>query len=77
MCRGEKYDGWPFISFGTEDVLAVRSSSLRAEQAESRVYVLCMYLLSSGLLSATQASSKLRGAERFDSAGRGLLDGSI
>lgn len=20
MCRGEKYDGWPFISFGTEDV---------------------------------------------------------
>lgn len=28
MCRGEKYDGWPFISFGTEDVvvLVVRTS---------------------------------------------------
>ena len=57
---------------------AVRSSSLSLAIASWEDWVLCSTACYSSMYLRMYYYSKLRrGAERFDSAGRGLLDGSI
>ena len=57
---------------------AVRSSSLSLAIASWEDWVLCSTACYSSSSTCVCTTSKLRrGAERFDSAGRGLLDGSI
>ena len=56
---------------------AVRSSSLSLAIASWEDWVLCTACYSSSTCVCTTTSKLRRGAERFDSAGRGLLDGSI
>ena len=56
---------------------AVRSSSLSLAIASWEDWVLCTACYSSSSTCVCTTSKLRRGAERFDSAGRGLLDGSI